>query len=84
MASKTAYQLNATMKKVLQESWIVLFDNIHLNTCAAVNEAAPVKSEDLLTNYKSVIRCVVHTLALCVNGFFQECSFWTMQLNEVY
>lgn len=82
-ASKSGEQLRCIVNEIMSESEIIGSDAIRIHTVTSDNEASVKLACDLLTNYVGSVRCVVHTLALCVNGVFEAGKPWQNYLNHV-
>ena len=82
-ASKSGEQLRCIVTEVLKESEIVGSETIRMHTVTSDNEPAVKLACDLLTNYVGSVRCVVHSLALCVNDVFKEGRPWQKYLDHV-
>ena len=80
---KTAEQLRSIVTEILKHSLVVGSENIRIHTITSDNEPATALACDLLTNFVGSVRCVVHSLALCVNDVFAEGSAWQQYMNHV-
>lgn len=82
-ASKSAEQLRSIVDCVLKNSTIIGSDKISIHTITSDNEPSVALGVDLLTNYVGSVRCVVHTLALCVNDVFSDDAPWQRYMDVV-
>ena len=82
-ACKSSEQLRAIVEEILKESSVVGSDRITVHTITSDNEPSMARAVDLLTNYVGSVRCIVHTLALCVNDVFQPDSPWQKYMDHV-
>lgn len=82
-ASKSAEQLRSIVTEVLKNSPVVGSDKVRVHTATSDNEPAVGLACDLLTNFVGSVRCVVHTMALCVNDVFTESSPWQKYMNHI-
>lgn len=82
-ASKSAEQLRSIVTELLKQSMIVGSDNIRIHTATSDNEPAVGLACDLFTNFSGSVRCVVHTLALCVNDVFTTTSPWKAYMTHI-
>ena len=82
-ASESGEQLRCIVDEVLRHSNIVGSDSLRIHTITSDNQASVKIACDLLTNHVGSVRCVVHTLALCVNDAFKEGEPWQLYLEHV-
>ena len=82
-ASKSAEQLRSIVDCVLRNSVIIGSEKISIHTITSDNEPSVALGVDLLTNYVGSVRCVVHTLALCVNDVFTDDAPWQRYMDVV-
>lgn len=82
-ASKNGRHLCAFLEEIVQSSPVVGSEIIRVHTATSDNEAATALAMDLFTNYVGSVRCVVHTLALVVNGVFTPGTEWQKLMNTV-
>ena len=80
---KTVSQLCEIMEEILAQSEIVGSDDVSSFTVTTDNEGAAALSADILTNFVGSVRCVVHSLALCVNAVFKQTTAWQKLMDHV-
>lgn len=64
------------MEECMAQSTNIGSDNIKVYTATSNTEGAAALKVDMLTNYLVLIRCVVHTVALCVKEVFNRGILW--------
>lgn len=73
---KTGMQICVFLKEILHTSDIFWSDKVSVFISKTDNEACACLSVDVLTKYVGSVRCVVHSLALCVNYNFKIVTVW--------
>lgn len=82
-ASKSGEQVCSIVTEVLKQNLVIGSEKISIHTITSDNEASVALACDLLTNYVGSVRCVVHTLALCVNDVFTDGTTWQTYMDHV-
>lgn len=84
-ASKSGKQFRFIVQEILNSNTIVSSDGLSVHTVTSDTEPAVALAVDFLTNYVGHVRCVFHTLALCVNEFFgtgPPCKWYMDHVNK--
>lgn len=83
VSSKPAETPRSIVTEVLKNSMVRSSDEISINTISSIIEASVALACDCLTISVGSVRCVVHTLFLCVNGVFTEDLPWQIYRKHI-
>lgn len=70
------------MEECLAQNTINGSDNVKVYATTSRNEGAAAVKVDMLANYVCLIRCFVHTVALCLKDVFNRGTLWKSYMDQ--